>query len=68
MTTYLVNKQAQSTGEHEVHQDTCRHLPDIANRQYLGVFSNCKEALVAAKKQYSNVDGCYYCCNECNKK
>ena len=65
---YYVNKNAQPTGEHEVHSSNCPYLPTIANRLYLGMFDNCAEAIREARKYYSNVDGCYYCCNECHKR
>lgn len=68
MSLYYVNKNIQSTGEHEVHKSECIYLPDIQNRIYLGTFDNCKEAVKKAKGYYSNVDGCYYCSNECHKK
>ena len=68
MASYYVNKNAQPTGEHEVHQEGCSYLPDVNNRQYLGYFSNCKDAIREAKKVYTNVDGCYYCANECHTK
>lgn len=66
--SYYVNTQAQSGGEHEVHTGDCSYLPNVENRKYLGYFDNCKDALAEAKKTYSNVDGCYYCCNSCHKK
>lgn len=65
---YYVNKNAQSKGEHEVHTGSCSYLPDADNRIYLGDFSNCKEAVKEARKYYDNVDGCYYCCNDCHTK
>ncbi len=68
MATYYVNQNAQPTGEHEVHKEDCEHLPDIANRKYLGNFYNCKDAVKEAKKHYTNVDGCYYCSNECHTR
>jgi len=68
MENYYVNKNAQPTGEHEVHKSTCQHLPDSTNLIYLGYFSNCADALREARKYYSNVDGCYYCCPDCHKR
>lgn len=63
---YYVNKNAQSNGDHEVHEESCFRLPDETNRIYLGYFSNCKPAVEKAKKYYSKVDGCYYCSEECH--
>lgn len=68
MEYYYVNKNAQPTGEHEVHTKTCKFLPDINNRIDLGFFATCLDAIREAKKHYSNVDGCYYCSPKCHKK
>ncbi len=69
MPYYLVNRNAQPTGEHEVHENTCGHLPDVPNRANLGSYTNCREAIAAARaKGYANVDGCFYCCNACHTR
>ena len=66
MTNYYVNKNAQSTGEHEVHKDGCSFMP--SEWIYLGDFSTCKEAIKEARKHYSDVDGCYFCNPECHTR
>ncbi len=64
---YIVNRNAQYNGDHEVHKEaTCNHLPDPENRKYLGDFSNCHDAVKKAKEYDSEADGCYYCSNECH--
>ncbi len=68
MPYYLVNRNAQPTGEHEVHESNCGHMPDLLNRQDLGFHGTCKGAVQAAKSYYDNVDGCYYCCNDCHSR
>lgn len=68
MNNYYVNTNAQSNGDHEVHKDGCDHMPDASNRKYLGVFSNCFDAVKEAKKTYLKADGCYYCCNACHTR
>lgn len=68
MEKYYVNKNPQSTGEHEVHKATCNHLPDFYNRIDLGYHLDCKSALQEARKHFYNVDGCAYCCPACHKK
>ena len=68
MTHFYVNKNAQPTGEHEVHTSSCPFLPRVENRIYLGMFNTCAEAIIAARRYYLNVDGCYYCCHGCHKK
>jgi len=68
MSAYYVNNNAQSTGEHEVHTSDCQFFYAIQNKTFVGNFNNCHEAIRAAKAIYSNVDGCYFCCNGCHKK
>lgn len=66
MSRYYVNKNAQSNGDHEVHKSGCDRMPEEANRLYLGDFSNCREAVAAAKKYYTQSNGCFYCSRECH--
>lgn len=66
MANYYVNNNAQSTGEREVHQENCRFLP--TQRTYLGNFSSCDQAMTAAKRHYSNVDGCKFCSPTCHTR
>jgi len=68
MTIYYVNKNAQPTGEHEVHKTDCSNPAEEENRQYLGSFDNCQEAVKEAKKYFDNVDGCYWCSRACNTR
>ncbi len=63
---YHVNKNAQSNGDHEVHNEICSRCPDPANRIYLGDFSNCLDAVKKAREYYNQCNGCYYCSNECH--
>ena len=65
---YIVNMKAQSTGEHEVHCESCSHLPDVKNRLELGLFSNCQKAIEKAETYYNNVDGCRWCCSKCHTR
>ena len=66
MKKYYVNDKAQSNGDHEVHHENCSFLPSVLNRTYLGNFSSCKDAVKEAKKKHSQVNGCFYCSNECH--
>jgi hypothetical protein len=66
MARYYVNKNAQSNGDHEVHEQGCSHMPYPENREYLGDFSSCKPAVAEAKKTYKQSNGCYYCCRACH--
>lgn len=67
MADYYVNKIAQSNGDYEVHKTGCSYMPSSTNREYLGDFSNCGDAVKKAKeKGYSKANGCYYCSNACH--
>ncbi|HAZ20788.1 MAG TPA: hypothetical protein DHD79_06510 [Firmicutes bacterium] len=61
---FYVNKRAQSNGDHEVHRATCDWLPEPENRLYLGEFATSVQAAREARKNYNQVNGCYYCCPE----
>jgi len=66
MASYYVNKNSQANGDHEVHKSGCSRLPNPENRQYLGEFSNCRDAVRKAKDFYTRVNGCFYCSKECH--
>jgi hypothetical protein len=63
---YYVNKNAQPNCDHEVHKSDCSRLPNTENRTFLGDFSNCRDAVVEAKKYHRQCNGCYYCSYECH--
>lgn len=63
---YYVNMNQQLNGDHEVHSEDCRWSPTPENRLYLGNFSNCADAVAAARKHYLKVDGCAFCCPLCH--
>jgi len=70
MPYYIINKNAQSNGDHEVHEknSSCHHMPDKENQIDLGWHSSCHGAVAEAKRKWPEhkIDGCYYCCNECH--
>lgn len=67
MAQYCVNSHAQSNGDHEVHRiDTCNRLPNPEHRVALGDHSTCTTAVTAAKRIYSQSNGCWYCSPACN--
>ena len=66
MANYYVNKNAQANGDHEVHRDGCIYMPAEANRISLGSFSDCADAVKAAKQHYEQVNGCATCSFECH--
>lgn len=68
MNKFFINKNAQPSGEHEVHREDCPWMFFIKETIYLGEFSSCADALCAAQRFYSNVDGCKRCCPKCHRK
>ncbi|MFT9496788.1 hypothetical protein [Anaerosolibacter sp.] len=66
---YYVNKNKQANGDYEVHTEDCSWIPGAINRQHLGYFNNCKDAVKKAKDLgYSQSNGCYYCSKECHTR
>lgn len=65
---YIVNKEAQNTWEHEVHNEDCSYLPSESNQKYLWYYNNCSEAIKKAKETYNNVDWCYWCSKACHTR
>lgn len=66
MAHYYVNDRAQANGDHEVHKEGCDHMPAPANQRYLGDFGNCRDAVAAARRYYTQSNGCYYCAYACH--
>ncbi len=70
MSKYYLNNNAQTTGEHEVHEEDCAWLKLIESKTDLGYCYDCHEALRKARilKPFWDIDGCKYCCPKCNTK
>lgn len=73
MPNFIINKNAQSNGDHEVHNLTngCDYMPESNNQIMLGFHLSCHEAVSEAKKMWptdinNKINGCYYCCNDCH--
>jgi hypothetical protein len=68
MPTYCVNKNAQSNGDHEVHNVTTDGscLPTATNRRDLGYHPDCASAVRAARAYYSQSNGCAWCAPACH--
>ena len=66
MPYFHVNHNAQSNGDHEVHENGCSYQPNLENRLRLGEHATCFGAVREAKRTYPQSDGCYYCCNACH--
>lgn len=69
MEFYYFNNNSDDKGNHEVHTGDCAHAPLPSNRTYIGYFSNCSDAIKAAKQMSpsKSFDGCYHCCRPCHK-
>lgn len=69
MEFYYFNNTADKNGNHEVHIQTCTWLNRANNKTYIGLFSNCSEAIAKAKAEHptKSFDGCFWCCNSCHK-
>ena len=67
MASYYVNRQAQANGDHEVHKELGCPTPAAShNRQPLGEHSTCASAVQAARRYYSQVNGCAHCAPACH--
>jgi hypothetical protein len=70
MPRFVINKNKQASGDHEVHNATtgCRYMPNSENQIDLGTHVNCHGAVTNAKSRWPNekINGCYYCCKECH--
>jgi len=64
MKTYCVNNRTQANGDHEVHTDDCRYLPN--SRTMLGNHLTCHSAVTQAKKIYKTANGCKTCSTSCH--
>lgn len=72
MPNYIVNKNAQSNGDHEVHvtpRSSCSspRYPESKNQVALGWYTSCFGAVQKAKSLgYTKADGCYWCASACH--
>ncbi len=69
MPTFIVNKNSQSNGDYEVHDQASGYgcLPDSSNQAWLGSYSSCSAAVDAANSLgYRPANGCFYCATSCH--
>lgn len=70
MQKFIVNKNAQNNGDHEVHNATtgCTYMPNSENQVEAGFHSTCAGAVAEVKRNNPThrINGCYYCCNACH--
>ena len=70
-TKYIINNNAQPTGEHEVHAEAyCNHLPEPINRIFLGHYDDCSQPLREARVEWPHliIDGCEHCIPACHTR
>jgi hypothetical protein len=68
MPRFCVNRTAENTGEHEVHNldADCDRLPALHDWYYLGTHATLHNAVTHAQRIFGNVTGCRRCAPEPN--
>lgn len=70
MPHFIINKNQQTNGDHEVHNATagCSHMPNSENQIDLGLHNSCLEAVALAQNKWQDnrINGCFYCCKPCH--
>ena len=68
MPQFCVNRNAQSNGDHEVHDVSSGSwcLPAASSRLDLGHHVSCSSAVQAARTYYKQVNGCAWCAPDCH--
>lgn len=68
MPDFVMNRNSQSNGQHEVHNLTegCVHMPKLPNQVKLGNYETSKLAIAKAQSDWPiyKVSACQYCCQE----
>ena len=62
MTHYFVDNRTQPDGAHEVHSVGCKRM--ASDKQYLGDFLTCEQAVFEARQVFWHVGGCARCMEE----
>ncbi len=70
MDKFILNKNQQSNGDFEVHNETkgCSFMPRPENRIDLGYHTTCHQAVASAKAKWPShkINGCAFCCPACH--
>ena len=61
MAEFYIEKIAQSTGEHLLHNASCQQLPSKETIQYVGSIASAKSAIASAGKYFRHIAGCPHC-------
>lgn len=65
MPYYIINRNSDEKGLHEVHTISCTHEPKPTNIANLGFFANGINAVAYAKSiGWTTADGCKFCAPE----
>ncbi len=65
---YVNNNQTRNPGlHHEVHTSAHANELGITNKTLVGYYTNEVDAVNAAKRIYSDADGCATCCPKAHK-
>jgi hypothetical protein len=62
MSHYFINNHAADCGSHEVHALGCKRMP--SDKRYLGNFPAVGDALMEARKEFWQSNGCQACARE----
>ena len=62
MPLYYVSQEPDEQGAYVIHRSTCGYAPSEDKRTFLGSYGDCHDAVEEAKKIYSEIEGCFYCC------
>lgn len=68
MKFFYISTVSNSDSSYEVHHRECQHLPDPDQREYIGPFNSCKEALRKAIHANPNARLCSVCCSKEEEK
>ena len=58
MPNFVINKNPQANGDHEVHNKTngCSYMPNSENQINLGNHPSCHQAVADAKRRWPNIE------------
>ena len=65
---FMINENAQPSGDNEVHKEGCRTPPSPNNTVWLGSFDTCQAAVAKARETFPRADGCANCCPDCHTR